>query len=191
MELTKTLYAADRAAWHAWLEEHSATEQEVWLIYYKKGSGKPRISYEDAVEEALCFGWIDSLVQRLDEEKYAQKFTPRKRTSKWSELNKRRVVKLIKEGRMTEAGMAKIDFDINEVDISESAHKKPEPELSPSIQKMLMEDEIGWQNFIKLAPSHRRNYIGWIMDAKKEETQMRRAREALELLRQNKKLGMK
>ncbi|MHB8807605.1 MAG: YdeI/OmpD-associated family protein [Anaerolineaceae bacterium] len=191
MELTKTLYVPDRTAWHVWLEEHAATEQEVWLIYYKKCSGKPRISYEDAVEEALCFGWIDSLVQRMDEEKYAQKFTPRKRTSKWSELNKRRIVKLVQEERMTEAGMAKIDFDINEVDITEPAHKKPEPELSLSIQKMLMEDEIGWQNFIKLAPSHRRNYIGWIMDAKKEETQMRRAREALELLLQNKKLGMK
>lgn len=191
MELTKTLYAADRAAWHAWLEEHSAIEQEVWLIYYKKGSSKPRISYEDAVEEALCFGWIDSLVQRIDDEKYAQKFTPRKSNSKWSELNKHRIVKLFQEGRITEAGMAKIDFDISEVDITESARKKPEPELSPSIRKILMEDEISWQNLNKLAPSHRRNYIGWIMDAKKEETQMRRAREALELLRQNKKLGMK
>ncbi|MGV8026000.1 MAG: YdeI family protein [Anaerolineaceae bacterium] len=191
MELTKTLYVADRAAWHAWLEGHSASEQEVWLIYYKKGSGKPRISYEDALEEALCFGWIDSLVQRMDEEKCVQKFTPRKRTSRWSVLNKRRVVKLIKEGHMTKTGMAKIDFDINEADISEPASKKPEPELSPSIQKILMEDEIGWQNFNKLAPSHRRNYIGWIMDAKKEETQMKRAREALELLKQNKKLGIK
>ncbi len=106
-------------------------------------------------------------------------------------MNKRRIVKLVQEERMTEAGMAKIDFDINEVDITEPALKKPEPELSPSIQKILMEDEIGWQNFNKLAPSHRRNYIGWIMDAKKEETQMKRAREALDLLRQNKKLGMK
>lgn len=85
--------------WCAWAEQYSATEQEIWLIYYKKTSGKPRISYEDAVEEALCFGWIDSLVQRMDEEKYAQKFTPRQKNSTWSALNKRRIVKLIHEGR--------------------------------------------------------------------------------------------
>ncbi len=76
MELTKTLYVADRAAWHAWLEEHASTEQEVWLIYYKKSSGKPRISYEDAVEEALCFGWIDNLVQRMDEKNMRKSSRP-------------------------------------------------------------------------------------------------------------------
>lgn len=193
MELTKTLYVPDRAAWHAWLEQHSTTEQEVWLIYYKKGSGKPRISYEDAVEEALCFGWIDSLVQRMDEEKYAQKFTPRKNSSQWSVLNKYRIVKLVKEGRMTEAGLAKVDFDLEEVNAEDiqPAGNKVEPELPRYIQQILMENEITWQNFNSLAPSHRRNYLRWIMDAKKEETRMRRAREALELLKQNKKLGMK
>ncbi len=193
MELTETLYVADRAAWHAWLEKHLTTDQEIWLVYYKKSSGKPRISYEDAVEEALCFGWIDSLVQRIDDEKYAQKFTPRKNNSKWSVLNKRRVVKLIHEGRMTQAGLSRVDFNLEEVDAEnpQPAGKKVEPELPQYIQQILMENETAWQNFNSLAPSHRRNYLRWIMDAKKEETRMRRAHEALELLLQNKKLGMK
>jgi uncharacterized protein YdeI (YjbR/CyaY-like superfamily) len=191
MRLTKTIYAPDRNTWHVWLEKHAASEEEIWLIYYKKCSGKPRISYEDAVEEALCFGWIDSLVQRVDEEKYAQKFTPRKAGSKWSELNKRRVVKLVSEGRMTQAGLDKVDFAVDEVEFDKPRDRKPEPELSPSIQEILKENEIGWKNFNKLAPSHRRNYIRWIMDAKKEETRKKRAGEALKLLMQNRKLGMK
>jgi len=193
LELTKTLYVSDREAWHAWLEEHADTESEIWLIYYKKGSDKPRIPYEDAVEEALCFGWIDSLIQRIDDEKYAQKFTPRKAGSKWSELNKWRVAKLNRAGRMKPAGMAVVDFNVEVVPIEKpkTRGEKPMPELPPSIEKVLMEDETAWSNFNKLAPSHRRMYIGWIMDAKKEETQLKRARETLEMLKQNKKLGMK
>src|SRR5438128_11402884 len=109
MESRKTLYVASRAEWRAWLAKHHQSETEVWLIYYKKPSGRPRIPYDDAVEEALCFGWIDSIVKRIDDAKFAQKFTPRKDWTKWSELNKRRVRKLIREGNMTEAGLAKID----------------------------------------------------------------------------------
>ena len=107
MKISKTLYVTDRADWRAWLERHHKSESEVWLIYYKKQTGLPRIPYDDAVEEALCFGWIDSIVKRIDDEKFAQRFTPRKAKSNWSELNRERVKKLIKEGRMTEAGRAK------------------------------------------------------------------------------------
>src|SRR5262249_60030780 len=85
------------------------SETEVWLIYYKKPSGQPRIPYDDAVEEALCFGWVDSIVKRIDDAKFAQKFTPRRGRTRWSALNKRRLRKLIREGRMTPAGLAKID----------------------------------------------------------------------------------
>src|SRR5438309_6482273 len=109
MEITKTLYVTNRDDWRAWLEEHHATEPEVWLIFYRKASGRPRIPYDEAVEEALCFGWIDSLVKRIDDDKFAQKFTPRRDRSKWSALNIRRVRNLIEEGRMTEAGLAKFD----------------------------------------------------------------------------------
>ena len=91
MKLSNTLYAKDLPEWHAWLELNYASVKEVWLVYYKVHTGQPCIDYEDSVEEALCFGWIDSLVQRIDEASYARKFTPRTNTAKWSESNKCRV----------------------------------------------------------------------------------------------------
>ena len=100
------LYVTTRDEWRAWLAEHHDTEREVWLVSYKKHTGRPQIPYDDAVEEALCFGWIDSLVKTIDDERFAQKFSPRKGKSNWSESNKRRVRKLVREGRMTEAGLA-------------------------------------------------------------------------------------
>ena len=108
MRSTKELYVMNREDWRAWLEQNHATEKEVWLLYYKKHTGKPTIPYDDAVEEALCFGWIDSLVKRIDDEKYTQKFTPRKNRSVWSESNKKRAKRTIKLGRMTGAGLHKI-----------------------------------------------------------------------------------
>src|SRR2546423_13033863 len=98
MDITKTLYVTSRDEWRAWLANHHATETEVWLIYYKKQSGRPRISYDDAVEEALCFGWIHSIGKRIDDEKYAQKITPRRDRNKWSTSNKQRMPKPISEG---------------------------------------------------------------------------------------------
>ena len=88
MKVSKTLYITNRDDWRKWLEKNHDKEKEIWLIYYKKNTKKTRIPYDDAVEEALCFGWIDSTVKRLDEEKYAQKYTPRNTNRIWSELNK-------------------------------------------------------------------------------------------------------
>ena len=88
MKITQTFTAPDRATWREWLVEHGASETEVWLVYSKAGRGKASIPYEDSLEEALCFGWVDSLIQKIDEENYARKFTPRKPGSQWSELNK-------------------------------------------------------------------------------------------------------
>jgi uncharacterized protein YdeI (YjbR/CyaY-like superfamily) len=109
VKTTQTLYLATRAAWRDWLEKHHESEAAIWLIYYKKHSGRPRIPYDHAVEEALCYGWIDSTIQRLDEDRFAQRFTPRRKGSNWSQLNLQRMRKLIKEGRMTAVGLAKID----------------------------------------------------------------------------------
>src|SRR5580765_895087 len=106
---TTLLYVTSRDEWRAWLANHYESETEVWLVYYKKLSSRPRIPYDHAVEEALCFGWIDSIVKRIDDQKFAQKFTPRRDCTRWSALNKRRIRKLIKEGRMTKVGLAKID----------------------------------------------------------------------------------
>src|SRR5918992_6386370 len=126
MKISKKLYVTNRDEWRAWLEKNHATEREVWLIYYKKHTGKPRIPYDDAVEEALCFGWIDSIVKTLDGDRYMQKFTPRTNVGKWSRLNLERVKKLLHEGRMTEAGRAKLPPDLTPL-----PDQAPPPERHP------------------------------------------------------------
>lgn len=191
MEKT-TFYASNREEWRSWLEQNHASQSEIWLIFYKKHTGQPTVSYDEAVEEALCFGWIDSILRRIDDEKHMQKFSPRKDSSNWSEINKRRVWKLHKEGKMTEAGLSKVTFPLDD-SLEKEPEKKPQKELviPDHIRKVLEADPAAWENFNLLAPSHKRQYVGWIMDAKKEETQLRRAGQAVELLRENKKLSEK
>lgn len=192
MKISKTLYVKNRDDWRAWLERNHDTEKEVWLIYYKKHTNQLRIPYDDAVEEALCFGWIDSIVQKIDNERYAQKFTPRKNNSKWSELNKRRIRNLLKAGKMTQAGLAKIGDGVLEAgERSKPESKAKELVIPEYLKEALRANEKAWENFNNLASSYRRQYIGWITTAKKEETRNKRIREAIELLARNEKLGMK
>src|SRR5437899_320949 len=184
MEMRKTLYVTSRQEWRAWLTTHYQSETEVWLIYYKKQSGRPRISYDHAVEEALCFGWVDSIVKKIDYEKFAQKFTPRRDWTKWSDLNRRRLRKLIREGQMTEAGRAKLDLAI----LGDELKAKPgkgDTDIPRFVKQALTANAQAWENFQKLSPSHRRNYIRWIMEAKKEETRERRLRDAVARLERN------
>ena len=190
MGTSKTLYVTTRDEWRAWLAKHYESETEVWLIYYKKHTGQPRISYDHAVEEALCFGWVDSIVKRIDDEKFAQKFTTRRDCTKWSAINIRRVRKLIREGRMTEAGRAKIDLVILG-EKSQAKQGKGDLDIPRVFKKALRASAKAWKNFRNLAPSYRRHYIGWIMHAAKEETRERRLREAVALPEQDKKLGLK
>jgi len=192
MKTLKTFYAANRDEWRAWLETNHKTETEVWLIYYKKGSKRPRIPYDDAVEEALCFGWVDSLVKRIDEEKYAQKFTPRKNHSKWSELNKKRVRAMIEQGKITEAGLAVIDKAIlSALEPSEASRSKPKIEntVPEFIQEGLKSNKKARANFDDLTPSRQRRYVIWITSVKRDETQRERLREIIELLAQSKNPG--
>jgi uncharacterized protein YdeI (YjbR/CyaY-like superfamily) len=185
MEIRKTLYVTSREEWRTWLMEHHQSQTEVWLIYYKKHTGQPRISYDHAVEEALCFGWIDSIVKRMDDEKVAQKFTPRRDRTRWSEPNKRRVRKLLREGRMTEAGLAKIDLAMLGEEVP-AKQGKGDPDIPRFVKQALMSNPKAWANLRSLAPSHRRGYVQWIMEAKKEETRERRLREAVSRLEQRK-----
>ena len=184
MATRKTLYVTTRQQWRDWLAKHGQSETEVWLIYYKKESGHPRIPYDDAVEEAICFGWIDSIVKRMDDEKFAQKFTPRRDGSRWSPLNERRVRKLIKEGRMTEAGMAKVDPAILG-NRSRGKSGESDGNLPAFVKAALMTSAMAWKNFRSLSPSRQRAYVRLIMDAKKEETRNRRVRDVITRLEQN------
>jgi len=189
MKITQTFHAPNRVAWRDWLAEHGNQASEVWLVYYKAGTGKSSISYNESLEEALCFGWVDSIIQKIDEEKYARKFTPRKAGSKWSELNKHLVAKLVQEGHMREAGLTKVDFPLSEAPAARP--KRPELPLPDWLKAGLMTSPKAWENFNKLPPSHRRNYIGWISEAKKEETRQRRIQEAIGRLEKNETLGLK
>lgn len=188
----KTLYVSNRPNWHKWLQKNHDKEKEIWLVYYKQHTNKPSINYDESVEEALCYGWIDSLIKRIDDEKYARKFTPRTNKTKWSEVNKARIRKLIKQGRITNISLVKIDQTILNKKEETLRDKLRKNLIMPAhIKKQIMTNRTAWQNFNKLVPSHKRNYIGWIMSAKKEETQMKRVKEAIKLLSQNKKLGLK
>jgi len=136
MKLGKTLYLINRKDWRSWLQKNHDKEKEIWLVYYRKSSGKPRIPYNDAVEEALCYGWIDSIVKSVDQEKFAQRFTPRRQGSRISEMNKERMRRLIKNKLMTAKGLNAIFFG-----------KKEKLAISPDILKALKEDKQAWKNF--------------------------------------------
>jgi uncharacterized protein YdeI (YjbR/CyaY-like superfamily) len=174
MKITHSFTPKDQADWRAWLEKNHDRESEVWLVYLRPVKGKTNIDYEASVEEALCFGWIDSIIQKIDEEKYARKFNSRRLDSKWSESNRRRVVKLIREERMMEAGMARVTFDIKQVDEHKPKPKRPPVEMPGKVEKALKSRPEVWEAFQKVSPSLKRNYILWLSDAKKPETFERR-----------------
>jgi uncharacterized protein YdeI (YjbR/CyaY-like superfamily) len=182
----KTLDVHTRAEWRTWLTAHHETDSEIWLVFPKRHTGARSISYDDAVEEALCFGWIDSLVRRLDEDRYARKFTPRKADSRWSTANRRRYADLKARGLLAPAGLRRPP--------TKRSGDAPRPSLSviPAyIEEALRANSRAWQIFEQLAPSHQRAYLGWIDSAKRDETKERRLREAIRLLEAGKKLGLK
>lgn len=164
----KTLYVKNRSTWRAWLKKHAATSTEIWLIYYRKGSNRPRIPYDDAVEEALCFGWIDSTTKRIDALRFAQRFTPRKPDSQWSASNISRVRKLVRNGKMTSAGLA--------ASRGYRARKTPaHPTVLPSdLAEKFRGMRQAWENFQRFPLFYRRMTIAWVASAKKDETRLRR-----------------
>ena len=185
MEIGKTLYVADREQWRAWLAEYHDKEQEIWLIYYKKGSGKPRIPYNDAVEEALCYGWIDSIVKGIDDKKYTQRFTPRKPKSNLSAMNRERVHRLLEQGKMTDAGLAAIKH------VFDASEQPAEPEIAPDIVQALQQDRETWQNFQGFPDSYKRIRIAFIEGARsRPEMFEQRLRYFLKMTAQNKRFGM-
>jgi uncharacterized protein YdeI (YjbR/CyaY-like superfamily) len=109
VEMLDTIFAEDRKAWRAWLADNHAASPGIWLILSKKGSGKQRLTYDEVIEEALCSGWIDNIPNKIDSEKYKLKLSPRKPDSTWAKSNKDRVQRLIQQGLMTQAGLAKIE----------------------------------------------------------------------------------
>ena len=182
----ETLDVRNRQEWRKWLRKHCGSESEIWLVFHKRHTGVETLSYNDAVEEALCYGWIDSIVRRLDEDRYGRKVTPRKADSKWSSANRRRYADLASRGLLETPGLRR-----KPTDRSGDAPRPSAVELPPYIEEALMADARAWKNFQQLAPSYRRAYIGWIESAKRQETKQKRLGEAVVKLVAGEKLGMK
>jgi uncharacterized protein YdeI (YjbR/CyaY-like superfamily) len=170
--------AMSRAAWRAWLAEHHATAPGVWLITYKKASGKPHLPYEEVVEEALCFGWIDSKGNKVDAERTKLLVTPRKKGSGWSRPNKERIERLLANGRMTPAGLAKIEAA--QADGSWTALDDIEAMVVPSDLDAALRADLealtGWERF---TPSVKKPLLQWIAAARRPETRAKRVAETV------------
>lgn len=171
-----------REEWHRWLEAHHATSPGVWLERSKKGSRQRRISYEDALEEALAFGWIDGRAHRIDEELYKIMFTPRRPGSQWSARNKRRVEALTERGVMAPAGMAKVEAAKR--DGSWSAHDEVEQGIVPPDLAEALEERGAADAFGRLSASRRKQFLRWISDAKRPETRTKRIQGTISLARE-------
>jgi uncharacterized protein YdeI (YjbR/CyaY-like superfamily) len=181
MEVGKSLRVTTRKAWRAWLEKNHAREKEIWLVYATKQSGRARVAYNDAVEEALCFGWIDSVMKKIDANYFTQRFSPRRSDkSQLSETNKERVRRLIRAGLMTPAGMEKIRGRMNEKFV-----------LAPDIIAALKQDPKTWKNFQRFPKWYQRVRVGWLHASRhKPEIFESRLRYFLKMTAQNKRYGM-
>jgi len=182
----KTLDVSSREKWRKWLEKNHATVAEIWLVFYKKHAAKKSVSHGEALDEALCYGWIDSLVRRLDDDRYAIKFTPRKADSRWSAINRQRYAELKAAGLLAAPGIARPPTNK-----SSEASRAALGAIPPFVEREIKANSKAWAFFQQLAPSHRRHYLGWIAIAKREETQRKRLREAIALLAAKQKLGLK
>jgi uncharacterized protein YdeI (YjbR/CyaY-like superfamily) len=191
VDIGKKLYVKHRAEWRAWLRKHHKTAKDIWLIYYKKNSAKPRIPYNDAVEEALCFGWIDSIVKSIDTNSYAQRFTPRKPNSQWSPMNIERLRRLVRRKKVTKAGMeAAKSVLIRNVTLTKAVTTSMD-KVANDILSALKKDPLVWKNFQKFPSSYKRIRIGWIEGARQRpEVFRQRLSHFLKMTTKNKKFGM-
>jgi uncharacterized protein YdeI (YjbR/CyaY-like superfamily) len=179
MEITQTLYITDRKDWRGWLKKHYKTESEIWLIYPKKATGKPRIEYNDAVEEALCFGWIDSIVKKLDDEHTVQRFSPRKPKAKYSQANIERLRSLVAQKKV-----------INEVSETLGDILNEEFVIPPDILKAIQANKEAWKNFQKFSDAYIRIRIAFIDGARKRPDEFqKRLRHFIEMTEKNKIFG--
>jgi uncharacterized protein YdeI (YjbR/CyaY-like superfamily) len=178
----ETLEVEDGARWRSWLAANHQSSQGVWLVFRKKGLKS--LSYDEAIDGALAYGWIDSLVRKIDDTRYARKFTPRKPRSIWSSLNIARVKRLRTDGRMTKWGLEVFAKKTPEISPSERINAEGTT-VSADLEDALRANSKAWSNYKKFAPSHRKRYFTWISAAKKPETRKRRIAEAVDLISQN------
>jgi uncharacterized protein YdeI (YjbR/CyaY-like superfamily) len=180
IKLGETLDVAERRQWRAWLRRNHASAQEIWLVFHSRESGKPSLPYNDAVEEALCFGWIDSTVKKLGPDSRAQRFAPRRPASPFSEMNKVRLRRLAEQGKLAAAGRAAAGGVLDEPFV-----------IPKDILKALKADTETWRNFQSYPESYQRIRVGWIEGARlRPEVFEQRLRYLLKMTAQNKRFGM-
>ena len=181
----------NREEWRNWLEKNHAKETEVWLVFLKQHTARPNVSYNDAVEEALCFGWIDGVKRSVDEDRYMHRFSPRTLDSKWSGLNKERAQRMLNAGQMALAGQTSIKLAKKNGRWTEPVSTRTSFSMPPELNERLKRNNKAATFFESLAPSYQRQYMAWIATAKRAETKKRRLDEAIELLIRGEKLGMR
>ena len=174
-----------RAQWRVWLRKHHAASDGVWLVYYKQHTGVKSVDYDDSVCEALCYGWVDSLIKSLDADRYARKFTPRRAGSKWSDSNRTRWKALAAKGLLSAAGLA----------AAPTANRAVRPSIAARtpafISGAFKANAKAWRTFQQLPKHRRREFVVWISMAKRPETRAKRIAESLRLLAAGKPLGLK
>lgn len=179
-----------RTDWRQWLAANHSISEGIWMVYYKKHTKRACVSYNDAVEEALCYGWIDSIVKTVDNEKYKQKYSPRRKNSVWSKVNKARVEKMIKEGLMTPFGLRKIEEAKKNGQWDKAYGTRKMPEMPSEFKQALEKDLKAYTNFMNFAKSYQSNYLHWYISAKRPETKEKRLQIIIERSRENKKPGL-
>jgi uncharacterized protein YdeI (YjbR/CyaY-like superfamily) len=186
MDIGNILEVANSKDWRAWLAKHHQTETEIWLVFYKKGSGKPRISYNQAVMEALSYGWIDSTVKYLDSERFVQRFSKRKKTSGLSQMNKERIRTLIRQKKMTKAGLAAVAHVFDPEKDNAEAFIIP-----PDILQALQENKQAWTNFQQFPEAYKRIRVAYIASRKRhsQEQFQTSLKHFVQMTARNKRIG--
>lgn len=170
------VFFKDRGGWRRWLRANHDKRSEIWILTYKVHTGKKCLLYEEALEEALCYGWIDSRMRRIDDEKHMWRFAPRKLGSIWSLKNRRTVERLIREGRMTVHGLEKVEAAKKNGQWDKAIAPSIPPRMPKEMRDALVENPRAWKNFQAFAKSYRTTYIYWVLAAKRPETRTRRIR---------------
>jgi uncharacterized protein YdeI (YjbR/CyaY-like superfamily) len=188
MTIEPTFFATP-ADFRTWLEDHHGKSQELWVGYYKKATGKPSIIWPESVDEALCFGWIDGLRKRIDEESYMIRFTPRRETSKWSAVNIKRVEELTALGRMRPPGLKAFEHRTAEKSGTYAYEQKENAELDATQEQQFRANPQAWEFFQAQAPWYCKTAIWWVISAKRETTRQKRLATLIEDSAQGRMIG--
>jgi len=187
MEIGETIYFKDREKWREWLAKNGSKKKEIWLVYYNKASGKQRIPYNDVVEEALCYGWIDGILKSMDKERFVQRFSPRRKGSVLSEMNKQRIRMMIKQKKMTSMGLKAVEHAFDK-----EKDKKEKFIIPSEILTELKKNKLAWENFQKFPEHYKRVRVAYIdgYRERSEEEFRKKLNYFIKMTEKNKRFGM-